>query len=334
MNPNNLLVAGEIKSRDPSENDFLLKQLFDYETVKLGSGDYCRNLKYAATSGVVCYHESVGAPLQSFGTIRGDRLGILLPNIPHRIQMWGKEISEHSVPVVRSGEEIDIAQQNELGQLVLLFDIALLRGIQDSAHVSPDVRLDLELLLGGSEVKGLINCQRAVVNGWAKFFTVQLESLARQSRNLTADRFNALAVGSLISIADESRSVDLGQPDQRGARRLVSEAIELDAANTYSPCIIPLLCGQLTCSRRKLELAFQAVLGTSPLKYLNLARMNRVHRELAIADPSSTTVTAIVAKHGFTELGRFAGAHRRLFGESPVQTLRTTRTPNKLILPF
>ena len=57
----------------------------------------------------------------------------------------------------------------------------------------------------------------------------------------------------------------------------------------------------------------------SPQKYLRLRRMQRVRRALALADPTSATVTAIATAHGFWELGRFAGVYRSFYGKSPSQ---------------
>jgi len=50
--------------------------------------------------------------------------------------------------------------------------------------------------------------------------------------------------------------------------------------------------------------------------------MNLVRRALQRADASTATVTQLATDHGFWELGRFSVSYRRLFGESPSETLR------------
>jgi transcriptional regulator GlxA family with amidase domain len=69
--------------------------------------------------------------------------------------------------------------------------------------------------------------------------------------------------------------------------------------------------------------AFQAEVGMSPAKYLKRYRMTQARLDLLEADPVAATVTQIATAWGFWELGRFAVEYRRLFGESPSETLKT-----------
>jgi len=59
--------------------------------------------------------------------------------------------------------------------------------------------------------------------------------------------------------------------------------------------------------------------------------MNLARRALSRADSARTTVTAIALDHGFGELGRFSVQYRRLFGESPSETLRRAADEPTLI---
>jgi AraC-like DNA-binding protein len=82
-------------------------------------------------------------------------------------------------------------------------------------------------------------------------------------------------------------------------------------------------CAAIGVTERTLRLHCDDSLGMGPHKYLWLRRINLARRSLALADPKATNVTAIALDYGFAELGRFAVAYRKLFGESPSATLRS-----------
>ena len=53
-----------------------------------------------------------------------------------------------------------------------------------------------------------------------------------------------------------------------------------------------------------------------------MQRLSQARRALLSADVSFTTVTEVATLFGFVELGRFSDEYRKLFGESPSQTLQ------------
>jgi AraC-like DNA-binding protein len=53
------------------------------------------------------------------------------------------------------------------------------------------------------------------------------------------------------------------------------------------------------------------------------ARFEAARRDLFLADPDETSVTEVAHRYRFAHLGRFAVAYRWLFGESPIETLRS-----------
>jgi AraC-like DNA-binding protein len=76
-------------------------------------------------------------------------------------------------------------------------------------------------------------------------------------------------------------------------------------------------------SPRGLQAAFQRELSCTPTVYLRRIRLTAAHRDLRLADStSSATVAEIARAAGFTHIGRFSVAYRNEYGESPRETLR------------
>ncbi len=68
-------------------------------------------------------------------------------------------------------------------------------------------------------------------------------------------------------------------------------------------------------SARSLQMAFKKQLGCSPMQWLTMQKLHKVHDKLARAD-SSESVTSLAVTY-FPNLGDFARYYRRQFGELP-----------------
>ena len=84
---------------------------------------------------------------------------------------------------------------------------------------------------------------------------------------------------------------------------------------------IAALCRQTGVSRRSLECAFRAVIGTGPGSYIRMLQLNHIRRDLKCAGDHDS-IGHIAAKHGVWHLSRFSSYYRELFGELPSQTRR------------
>jgi AraC-like DNA-binding protein len=116
---------------------------------------------------------------------------------------------------------------------------------------------------------------------------------------------------------------DLGMT--AGGRRhdaIVARFEEFLEAHPDMPLYLTEICAAIAVSERTLRVACEEHLGMGPIRYLSLRRMHLVRRALLRADPAQATVTQLATDHGFWELGRFAGAYKSLFGESPSESLR------------
>lgn len=107
------------------------------------------------------------------------------------------------------------------------------------------------------------------------------------------------------------------------APRVVRRVVELIESSPDAAFTVADLAEFAGVSERSLHSAFRRQLGTSPMSYVRRHRLEQVHEELLIADPSSgVKVTDVALRHGFTHTGRFAAAYKERFGESPSATMR------------
>lgn len=104
-----------------------------------------------------------------------------------------------------------------------------------------------------------------------------------------------------------------------GALRRAEEILDAHVDDVIS---LPQLAVEVGCSVRTLTRQFRARHGVGPMGFLRRRRLAAVRRALLRADPIATTVTEVAVRYGFYHTGRFAGAYRAAFGESPSETLR------------
>ena len=121
-------------------------------------------------------------------------------------------------------------------------------------------------------------------------------------------------IAQLISPAPARR----GRPSDAMLRR-AEEILDTHVQNAIS---LPRLAEEVGCSVRTLTRQFRARHGVGPMGFLRRRRLEATRRALLGADPTATTVTDVAVRYGFYHAGRFAGAYRAAFGESPSETLR------------
>lgn len=90
------------------------------------------------------------------------------------------------------------------------------------------------------------------------------------------------------------------------------------------------ICAAVGVAERTLSLACQEFLGQGAMQYARGRRLDLVRLRLLASDPAQTQVTSVAMHYGFWELGRFAQAYRRRFGERPSETLRRDPAPADL----
>jgi AraC-like DNA-binding protein len=105
-------------------------------------------------------------------------------------------------------------------------------------------------------------------------------------------------------------------------RRLVRQATEYIDANMSEALQIGALCSELGTNWRSLEHAFARLIGVTPKRYLQLARLSEARRLLLRSRLEGRSISDIAMSCGINHLGRFSRAYCEMFGERPSQTGR------------
>ncbi|PCI53948.1 MAG: hypothetical protein COB36_11245 [Alphaproteobacteria bacterium] len=74
-------------------------------------------------------------------------------------------------------------------------------------------------------------------------------------------------------------------------------------------------------SQRSIFEGFRSFRGKTPMKYVLQLRLEKVRKELLNSGPERS-VTDIALKWGFSQLGRFSVSYKKVYGESPSDTLK------------
>lgn len=91
-------------------------------------------------------------------------------------------------------------------------------------------------------------------------------------------------------------------------------------ANLAEPITLSQISEAAGCSIRSLQLAFRDRFNCSPMQYMRDERLRMAHYLLQ-TEPAGSLVSQIAYDVGFSHLGRFAVAYRKMFGQSPSTTL-------------
>lgn len=105
-------------------------------------------------------------------------------------------------------------------------------------------------------------------------------------------------------------------------QRIVTRARDHVLAHRDQVVTVPELCEQLHVSRRTLQYCFEDVLGVSPIQFLRIIRLNGARRHLRENLSDSRTVRDVAADWGFWHFSQFSSDYRKLFGQSPSESLR------------
>lgn len=163
-------------------------------------------------------------------------------------------------------------------------------------------------------------------HGWRALLSYLLTEADRASPFLQSPlvcvQIEHLAVMTLLFSQNHNYRQALVQPATAAAPRHVRRVEEYIDAHADQPLTIAELAAYAKVSASSLYEGFRAFRNISPMAYLKQVRMRRIREDLRSADANAETVTEIAMRWGFAHLGRFSTHYKKMFGESPSETLR------------
>lgn len=139
---------------------------------------------------------------------------------------------------------------------------------------------------------------------------------------LAMTELQRLLFSQLLLAQPNNYSADLNREPMGSGPKVIKRAVELIEAHAAEPLTVEDIAEAVGISVRALQEGFRRFLDTTPMNHVRDVRLGRIRAELAVADPTCTTVSDIATRWGFLHAGRFAVLYRRRFGESPSATLR------------
>lgn len=283
---------------------------------QLSSGKFKGRLHQVQLPQLVLLREDTSVGLQQRGQLDPSTYGFAMSLHDSKTLFFnGQRVSDHAIMCGR-GDVVDMHTPENFTLIAVVVDQDLLNPLWERMYHKPLARwLEKQLVLPTTAPKA--NALRET----------QLMVLA-QASSLVDRPYDEQA---LRQLRDEllmewmealPESVDMGElPTLERRKKLVDKACALMLGHTDEPLSILQVCQQLGTSRRKLNYCFQHVLGTTPIKYLRVLRLNGARRGLRDA-ALGTTVQDVASHWGFWHLGQFALDYKQLFGELPSCTLR------------
>jgi AraC family ethanolamine operon transcriptional activator len=114
----------------------------------------------------------------------------------------------------------------------------------------------------------------------------------------------------------------IGRP-HLSRERVIARALDLIRAHDGQPLFTSDLCRAAGVSERTLRNTFNEYFGVGPIRLLKMRQLREISAALLAADPAHETVASIAGRFGVWDFSLFARNYKRLFAESPSQTLRT-----------
>lgn len=295
---------------------------WDFEVSQLTTGPFTAGSTVLALDGVSLLHIAINQTVLQRGYGPPNMVAIFIP-------------CAGSAPPFAYGQLV------EAGQCVTVVG-GELEGVTHKGYIELDLAYDmdtcrsqLEALNDGSMNVKFGTTIAAPGRAWIADMTARVEWLLTAAREHGAGLSNPQLRMSLTdhllaamvrfdpSPADIDSTTRRATASRRVAVRLAREFIH---ARLSEHLPLSELCRHTRLKVRTLETGFREVTGLTPIAYIRSLRLNAVRRALHEVSEQHRSISDIALDNGFWHLSQFAADYRKLFGETPLDTRRRSRT--------
>jgi AraC-like DNA-binding protein len=234
------------------------------------------------------------------------------------LNQWGHRIEEGDIIAIPPGGELDGRFQGHVAYAVVTAPWGLVMQRAEAFEWLADPCFWTEPAVYSPPPEARAACKR-VLQGCSSLLRAMGAGLPTST---VAFLRNELLDGLLTALAEVKVDGARRQGSLNAARIVRGAEDFLEGGGARQAVQIEDIRLALNISRRTLYRAFHDLLDVSPKAYLRLKNMSAARARLLDAGRHPTTVTQVALDQGFWELGRFSGAYRAMFGESPSETLR------------
>jgi AraC-like DNA-binding protein len=185
-------------------------------------------------------------------------------------------------------------------------------------HVAPPSAIEFPVV-------NIIGAPRDALGFLMRRALLELETAAGPFGQIVAKQYSDLLVSSLLLLIPNSFSDVLGKSGGVATSRYVKRALDYMRANVDEPIDIDDIARSAACSPRRLQLAFRAEFGLTPMAFLKEERLKAAARRLRMGECDD--VTSLAHSLGFSNPGRSAGLFRQKFGVLPSEILCSQPSP-------
>lgn len=286
---------------------------------QLSGGKFESQLQEVFFDGIHIFHEKIKPSTFQRGQGVKNALSLgLFTELSHPAQWMGKTVSSHEI--------LSICDDGDI----------LLRAPESSSFYSLTMPLDL-LTVWDTEYEhlqsvSLLNIEQSesfYVN-YFNIFNYMLNNPYILENNIARDQLKSDLVSITASFVQASgNNKQTLKLSTHRAKQVILTACDAIQANNHQFLSIEELCNITYTSRRTLQNCFEQITGQSPAAFMKKLRLNAVKRVLTNAN-CIQTIADVAMDWGFWHLSQFSVDYKKLFGESPSQTVLNYRFKNAI----